>query len=77
MKQHPRPWRVEFKQVFPHWDPQSSPTVVDSDGREVCELKQNVSHPGLADPERLELANFIVEKANRASIKRRSGLCTG
>ena len=53
------PWRVEYLQRFPEWDPRSCPVVVDRDGEVVLSPPSYVDHPGLYD----ERADFICQAA--------------
>jgi hypothetical protein len=63
---HPAPWAVRYFRRCPEWHPKSCPFIVDSEGRTVVEMLQNVGHPGEYDPIADETAHRIVDLANRA-----------
>jgi hypothetical protein len=55
------PWRVEYDKRCDEWDEQSNPRIVDSTGETICDLKQNVNHPGIRDEKAILAAKVIVE----------------
>lgn len=61
---HSTPWSVKYWQRCPEWHEQSNPRVVDVNGVIVCELPQNVGHPGEYDEEADNTAKLIVESVN-------------
>lgn len=62
---YPRPWRVEYWQRCDEWHPKSSPRIVASNGARVCNLMQNVGHPGAYDAEADALAHLICCAVNQ------------
>ena len=72
MTKHPTPWRVEYHQRLKAWHPQSRPYIVDAVGVMVCQMIQNVEHPGLYDQLADETAQKIVEAVNRGEAPRKA-----
>lgn len=65
---HPTPWVVAYHQRFPGWDENSMPHIRDANGDLVCEMPQNVGHPGEYDRVADETAKRIVAAVNAKAV---------
>jgi hypothetical protein len=64
LSNYKKPWRVHYRQVCDEWHPQSSPCIVDQQGRLVVNMPQTVDHPGLYDELADNTAKEIVAAVN-------------
>jgi len=73
---HPTPWRVGYRQIFPEWHPKSLPTIYDAQGYIVLKMDQSedINHPGIYDRKADTLAHRIVAAVN-AHKKNPHDLC--
>ena len=64
---HPTPWKVEYRQRFSTWHPQSRPEIMDANNELVLSLPCSADHPGVYDPVAVDTAQQIVDAVNSQS----------
>lgn len=58
------PWGIKHNRQCKEWHQQSSPVIVDENGRVVAIVHQFVNHPGLKDIAATTIAEIIVDAVN-------------